>query len=65
MSMTSELVMIAPRRTGMLASVRSFFGMMSSAYAVAAAVEARRAPRAADLSVLGIDAAAFRSIGSA
>lgn len=65
MTMTSELALSAPRQTGVFDSVRSFFAMMGSAYAVAAAVEARRAPRAADLSVLGIDGAAFRSIRSA
>ncbi len=65
MAMTSELTLSAPRRTGALDSMLSFFAMMGSAYAVAAAVEAHRAPRAADLSRLGIDAAAFRSIRSA
>lgn len=65
MTMTSELALSAPGRTGVFDSVRSFFAMVGSAYAVAAAVEARRAPRAADLARLGIDAAAFPSIRSA
>lgn len=63
MTMTNEITMIAAPRTGAFEGVKAFFAMLGSANAVAAAVESRAKPRAADLVRLGIDPAAFATIG--
>lgn len=48
--------------TKRIAAARSFFEILGSAIAAAAATENGRAPRARDLHVLGIDPAQFRGI---
>ena len=50
-------------KTRPLARVGGFFEVFGAARRSAAAVEAHRAPKARDLETLGIDPAAFRSIG--
>jgi hypothetical protein len=52
---------MTPRST--LSAIGNFFDTLGSAVAVSRAVEARRAPRASDLKRLGIDPAAFGTIG--
>jgi hypothetical protein len=53
------------RNPGLFRRIASFFAMIRSANAAAAAVEAHRAPRARDLRRLGIEPAAFLRIGAA
>lgn len=51
------------RKTSLLARASDLFAILGAAASSAAAVEGHRAPRSRDLKVLGIDAAAFRTIG--
>ena len=50
-------------KTKFLARVGSVLDLFGAARRSAAALEAHRAPKARDLETLGIDPAAFRSIG--
>ncbi len=50
-------------KTRFLARVGGFIEVFGAARRSAAALETRRAPAARDLETLGIDPAAFRSIG--
>lgn len=50
------------RKFTLLARAGNFFAILRAALAAAEAVEARRAPRASDLEVLGISPAAFAHI---
>lgn len=54
--------MSTPRKS-FFSSLGTFVEVFGSAAAVSNAVEAGRAPKARDLRTLGIDPAAFRSIG--
>jgi hypothetical protein len=47
----------------LFARLGTFVDVFGSAVAAASAVEARRVPKSNDLRILGIDPAAFRSIG--
>lgn len=55
--------MSTPRNNRLFAKLGTFFEVFGSAAAVSNAVEAGRAPKASHLQTLGIDVAAFRSIG--
>lgn len=51
------------RKNKFFANLDTFATVFGSAVAVSAAVEGGRAPKSNDLKTLGIDPAAFRSIG--
>lgn len=55
--------MSTPRKNKFFATLDTFATVFGSAAAVSAAVEGGRAPKAKHLKTLGIDPAAFRSIG--
>lgn len=55
--------MSTPRKNKFFATLDTFVTVFGSAVAVSAAVEAGRAPKAKNLAALGIEPAAFRSIG--
>lgn len=55
--------MNAPRKNQLFAALDTFATVFGSAVAVSAAVDAGRAPKAKHLTALGIDPAAFRTIG--
>ena len=60
---TVEKTMSTPRKNKFFATLDTFVTVFGSAVAVSAAVEAGRAPKAKNLTALGIEPTAFRSIG--